>query len=107
MAIALFGLGLVALTWYMHFTLGIANSIYLTVLFSLTAIKAVVLLLDYQKFQIRLLELILVVILGLLASLPAIVACLLIDLIRPYLNWDNPQKSIKQNINVVLAMFVG
>jgi len=49
--IALLGLAMVALTWYYHFTLGIANSIYMTVLFSLTAIKALVLLLDYQKFQ--------------------------------------------------------
>ncbi len=50
-AIALMGLALVALTWYFHFILGVANSIYMTVLFSLTAIKALVLLLDYQKFQ--------------------------------------------------------
>ncbi len=49
--IALLGLALIALTWYLHFTLEIANSIYITVLFSLTAIKALVLLLDYQKFQ--------------------------------------------------------
>jgi len=49
--IALLGLALVALTWYLHFTLDIANSISLTVLFSLTAVKALVLLLDYQKFQ--------------------------------------------------------
>ncbi len=49
--IALLGLALVTLTWYFHFTLGVANSIYITVLFSLTAIKALVLLLDYQKFQ--------------------------------------------------------
>ncbi len=49
--IALLGLALVALTWYLHFTLGVANSIYITVLFSLTAIKALVLLFDYQKFQ--------------------------------------------------------
>ena len=49
--IALLGLALVALTWYFHFTLDITNSIYMTVLFSLTAIKALVLLLDYQKFQ--------------------------------------------------------
>jgi len=49
--IALLGLALIALTWYLHFTLDIANSIYLTVLFSLTAVKALVLLLDYQKFQ--------------------------------------------------------
>ncbi len=50
-AIALLGLALVVLTWYLHFTLGVANSIYITILFSLTAIKALVLLLDYQKFQ--------------------------------------------------------
>lgn len=49
--IALLGLGLIALTWYKHFTLNIANSIYLTILFSLTAVKALFLLLDYQKFQ--------------------------------------------------------
>jgi hypothetical protein len=49
--IALLGLALVVLTWYLHFTLDVENSIYLTVLFSLTAIKALVLLLDYRKFQ--------------------------------------------------------
>jgi hypothetical protein len=49
--IALLGLGLIALTWYLHFTLGVTNSIYLTVFFSLTAVKALVLLLDYQRFQ--------------------------------------------------------
>jgi cytochrome c biogenesis factor len=49
--IALLSLALIALTWYLHFTLNVANSIYITVLFSLTAIKALILLLDYQKFQ--------------------------------------------------------
>jgi len=49
--IALLGLGLIILTWFMHFTLDIANSIYLTVLFSLTGLKALILLLDYQRFQ--------------------------------------------------------
>lgn len=50
-AIALFGLALIALTWYLHFTLNIANSIYITVLFSLTAVKALTLLFDYPRFQ--------------------------------------------------------
>ncbi len=49
--IALVGLALIALTWYLHFALDIANSIYITILFSLTAVKALILLLDYQKFQ--------------------------------------------------------
>lgn len=52
-------------------------------------------------------DLLLVIAVGLLASLPAIVVSLLIDLIRPYLNWDNPQKAIKQNMNVLFAMLAG
>ncbi|MDW7739671.1 MAG: hypothetical protein SCJ97_06395 [Bacillota bacterium] len=49
--IALIGLALVALTWYLHFTLNIPHSIYITVLFSLTAIKALTFIFDYDRFQ--------------------------------------------------------
>lgn len=49
--IALVGLFLIGLTWYLHFTLNIANSLIITVLFSLTALKAVALIFDYQRFQ--------------------------------------------------------
>ncbi len=49
--VALFGLGLVALTWYMHFTAGIAYSLILTVVFSLTALKGIMLLFDYERFH--------------------------------------------------------
>lgn len=66
-----------------------------------------VLLVSFVLLPLGPVELILVVAIGLLASLPVIVVSLLIDLIRPYLNWDNPQKAIKQNINVVLAMLAG
>ena len=52
-------------------------------------------------------ELLLVIFLGLCFSLPAITTGLLIDLLRPYLTWDSPQKAIKQNINVILGMVVG
>ena len=48
--VSLVGLGLVALTWYMHFTADIPYSIILTILFSLTAVKGIVLLFDYQRF---------------------------------------------------------
>jgi ABC-2 type transport system permease protein len=30
---------------------------------------------------------------------------MIIDLARPLLDWTNPQKAIKQNLNVLLAMF--
>ncbi|SDY23877.1 hypothetical protein SAMN05421736_101746 [Evansella caseinilytica] len=49
--IVLVGLILVTLTWYLHFTLDVPNSIYIAVLFSLTALKGLTLLLDYGRFQ--------------------------------------------------------
>ncbi len=49
--IALFGLALIALTWYLHFTLDIAHSIYISVLFSLTGLKALTFIFDYNSFQ--------------------------------------------------------
>lgn len=49
--IIIVGLLLVGLTWYQHMTLNVPNSIYLTVLFSLTAVKGFVLMLDYQRFH--------------------------------------------------------
>jgi ABC-2 type transport system permease protein len=52
-------------------------------------------------------ELAVVSILGMCLSFPAITVSLLIDLLRPYLTWDNPQKAIKQNLNVVIAMALG
>lgn len=66
-----------------------------------------VLLVSFVLLPLGMAELLLVVLLGLMASLPAIVVSLLIDFVRPYLDWDNPQKAIKQNINVLLAMLAG
>jgi hypothetical protein len=48
---ALLGLGLVGLTWYLHFTAAVPYSIVITLLFSLTAVKGITLLLDYARFQ--------------------------------------------------------
>lgn len=49
--VAVFGLLLVALTWYMHFVTDIQYSLVLTILFSLTAIKAIVFIFDYKRFH--------------------------------------------------------
>jgi hypothetical protein len=48
--VAVIGLALVALTWYMHFTAGVPYSLILTILFSLTALKAIILIFDYKSF---------------------------------------------------------
>jgi len=49
--LALLGLALIALTWYLHFTLNIDHSIYMTILFSLTGLKALTFIFDYNSFQ--------------------------------------------------------
>ena len=54
---------------------------------------------------------VLVVVLGLVLSIPASIAAsvsgLLIDAARPKLEWTNEQQAIKQNMNVLLHMLVG
>ena len=51
LAVGIAGLLLVLLTWYIHFTENIPYSLILTLLFSLTAIKAILFIFDYRKFQ--------------------------------------------------------
>lgn len=52
-------------------------------------------------------DLLLAIFSGLILAFPAIVLSLLIDLFRPYLTWDNPQKAIKQNMNVLFSKVAG
>lgn len=48
--VAIFGLLIVAFTWYMEFTTHIKYSIIITIMFSLTAVKAIFFIFDYNKF---------------------------------------------------------
>lgn len=58
-------------------------------------------------FPLVLSTLLLTVVLGILGSLPILLFGLFMDMNRPLLNWDNPQKAIKNNMNVVITLFVG
>jgi ABC-2 type transport system permease protein len=42
--------------------------------------------------------------LSLVAIIPILETGLLIDILRPKLDWDNEQKAVKQNLNVILSM---
>lgn len=53
------------------------------------------------------LSLIITVILGISGSLPILLFGLFMDMNRPLLDWDNPQKVVKNNMNVVITLFVG
>jgi len=46
-----FGLGLVAFTWYRHFTHGVPYSIVVTLIISLTLVKLSQVLFNYQQFR--------------------------------------------------------
>lgn len=46
-------------------------------------------------------------VLSALALFPICLSGILIDLVRPKLNWNNPTEAIKQNLNVVLGMLAG
>lgn len=45
-----------------------------------------------------------IIIVSLVSIVPILEAGLLIDLFNPKLDWENEQKAVKQNINVVFSM---
>ncbi len=49
--IGLFGLGLIAFTWYMHFTAGVSYSIVITLILTLTLVKMSQVLFNYKQFR--------------------------------------------------------
>jgi|SRR6056297_661079 len=49
--VAIVGLMLVGFTWYKELTTEVPYSMVITIIFSLTAIKAIFFIFDYQKFQ--------------------------------------------------------
>jgi len=49
--VAVLGLLLVAITWYIELTTEVNYSMVITIIFSLTTIKALLFLFDYQKFH--------------------------------------------------------
>ncbi len=49
--VGLFGLLLVAFTWYMHFTAAVPNSLVITIILSLTLLKSSQVLFNYNSFR--------------------------------------------------------
>ena len=57
--------------------------------------------------KLEILTVVLIIILGLLGSIPMTQLGMIIDILRPMLVWDNPQKAMKQNLNVLIGMGLG
>ncbi|WP_427339744.1 putative ABC transporter permease subunit [Caloranaerobacter sp. DY30410] len=82
------------------------GKILLSILLQLLTI--VVILVAVSIFiRLKLSTVIIVLILGLLGSIPVFEIGLFIDITRPLLDWDNPQKAMKQNLNVLFSMLLG
>ncbi len=81
----------------------IMGKILYSVLISLLAVPLVIILAIFLV-PMSLQELLLSLGLGFILTIPVITISLLIDFIRPYLTWDDPQRAIKQNMNVLFGM---
>lgn len=46
-------------------------------------------------------------VLGMIGTIPILLFGFFIDMHRPLLNWDNPQKAVKNNMNAVISLFAG
>ena len=57
--------------------------------------------------KLDILIILLIIFLGLLGSIPMTQIGMIIDILRPMLDWNNPQKAMKQNLNVLIGMGVG
>ncbi|RKD31957.1 putative ABC transporter permease subunit [Thermohalobacter berrensis] len=68
---------------------------------------AVILITASFLVNLKISTILLVTTLGLLGSIPIIEIGMLIDILRPLLDWDNPQKAMKQNLNVLFSMVAG
>lgn len=52
-------------------------------------------------------SIIIIILLGILISIPMTLIGMIIDIIRPLLTWSNPQQAMKQNLNVLIGMALG
>lgn len=60
----------------------------------------------YYIKALSIVEILTIILLGLLGSVPMTQIGMVIDISRPMLIWDNPQRAMKQNFNVLISMGV-
>lgn len=58
-------------------------------------------------FTLNVTDILWITILGFIGSVPTTEIGMIIDAMRPLLEWDNPQKAMKENLNVLIAMGLG
>ncbi|MDR7870436.1 MAG: hypothetical protein RIN55_06240 [Tissierellaceae bacterium] len=71
----------------------------------LIGIFALILAIFFIK-KISLMDILIIIVVGLLGSITMTQIGMVIDIARPMLIWDNPQRAMKQNFNVIISMGV-
>ncbi|MBW4829593.1 MAG: hypothetical protein KZY61_05200 [Clostridiaceae bacterium] len=84
----------------------IIGKILSSLFIQLIAIAAFIISISFI-FDLTLTNILGIVFLGLLGSIPMTELGMIVDIMRPLLVWDNPQKAMKENLNVILGMVVG
>lgn len=82
----------------------IAAKVMHGVLFSIIA-SLLVAFMGYWIFNMPIINAGISFVLSVLSALPLLLMGVFVDLRWPKLNWDNPSKAMKQNVNVVIIMF--
>lgn len=56
---------------------------------------------------LKIFDMAIISLLGLLGSIPLTELAMFVDITRPLLDWDNPQRAMKQNMNVLFSFIIG
>ncbi len=80
----------------------ILPSLFIQVLGTISVVGSLIFLV-----RIDIKSIVIIVLLGMLVSIPATQIGMIIDIVRPLLIWDNQQKAMNQNLNVLISMGLG
>lgn len=80
----------------------ILSSVLVQIIATAVVIGAVSFIIPLSMYSI-----IVIIGLGLLGSIPITELAMFIDITRPLLDWDNPQRAMKQNMNVLFSFILG
>lgn len=56
--------------------------------------------------HVNVISMIAMIIVATVATFPVMIGSLIVDLVHPYLNWTDPAKAVKQNINMLFAFLI-
>ena len=56
--------------------------------------------------HVNVISMIVMIVVATIATFPVMIGSLIVDLVHPYLNWTDPAKAVKQNINMLFSFLI-